>query len=44
MEKKLKQDSKVNSALEIIVTIKNKISDKEILKLLKKIEELLKNK
>lgn len=41
MEKNLKQEEKLNSALE---KIKNKISDKEVLKLLKDIEEILKNK
>lgn len=39
MEKNLKQEEKLNSALE---KIKNKISDKEVLKLLKDIEEILK--
>lgn len=41
MEKNLKQEEKFNLLLENLKNVKSKISDKEVLKLLKEIEEIL---
>lgn len=42
MKKNLEAENKINSVLEYIKNSKNKISDKEVIKLLKNIEEKLK--